>query len=692
MPLLKTYRKITADGDGSLNQQFTVAMSVENGDDLYVYEGDNLSYEGVHYTVLSASIPNGIVGESTVVRWIGNSIDRTTYTFVRATPLLQPSKLETGLDEESVEIGINRLAMQCQEGIFATLESYDATGSRISCLGAPLSDEDAATYLYAQARYSKGGTVPPGITDSDENKLLYSESETTVGWRNPNTIPTPTANDKILRVGRDGVPAWETQPTVTPTQPLVPEYLSVNTDGSTVEWRAIADLPAIANAEDDMCVVCQEGGSVAWEEVADVATRPPLVTAWFSYPHADEVLYWNQTWVFQVWSKEVKSSGFGGGGGISPQVLQELAIGTCTKIDSRRPSNTHGTATTFDIRSSAISQERMLMEQDVGSCETDPDKITRVFLVLYKQSSNNNTNKKTAIVGRLKTAFVENEATWLIASTGVPWVLDGAVQDVDYEMHCMPMEIDGNTNSPPGFYEYDITHLYLDAIRNRSNILRMLLFIKDGGSPTVYNRFYSDDYATTPTARPKIRVESIDDTKRGAQWFQTDMKWRSILDPEEFGTTIAAIIQEETPDAPAGDHPGSSWGDFEPHWNFFQRTGVSHMIPTEDMMGGNRGIIQHNLPTAIYEGTPENEDNEHAHLFIRQYGTDDLSLGELTYNGVLFGERVRLYTARDIFHNAGLGIIPNPSNISGHSMWMFWSPIDVYTELEGEKDGEPCHE
>ena len=667
MPVNNTYRSVSIQGDGSVNQVFLIPLGVDTSDDLTVYEGEDKSYEDIHYTVNTIGIAVGLVSELTRVTWIGATNSQKTYTFVRTTPALQPSEIDTGVSTETVEESLNRVVMQCQEGVFATLEEYSVDGKRIQVLGAPINSTDASTYLYSQARYSESGNIPPGITDSDEGKYLYSESESKVGWKNPNALPTPDTNDEIMRVKRDGSMGWETPPTYTPTLGSLPEYLSVDSDGSSIIWRPIADLPDIAKAEKRWCITCQEGGTVAWEEAEDVFDFPELK------PISGSIIIPARTFILQTWTRD----------SLAFYRSTDIEVDSATYIASSSPTQNFGSRRSIQIRSGAVVQTRALLEVDVSSGPQDPKEVTKVILRLYKTRSSVGSNTKTAVIGRLKQPFVENEATWQEYSDGNAWPGGaGAQNDIDYTMHCMPLPVHGKTNYPDNAsYEYDITYMYLDAIENQENVLRLMLFIKSSTTPDLQNTFSSND-DTTASKRPTIHIEWNDTKERSSQWFGCSLgRNYSQLAQKEIYNLLPVIEDLE-------DTPAINWYDSEPHYGAYLLTSNRHLLGHTEPSGGQRGLVN-----VLYVHTDEptvTTDNTSGFAITR------LGHGPKDQSGIIESiwhesEVVNIHVGKNLFHDPGITYTSPASTYAGTN-YFYWSPLDLYAGATGSRDGNPCHE
>jgi len=658
MPILKTDRKITITGDGS-TQLFNVFMSVEKEEHLVVYEGDEKCFLNEHYTIPSLGFPST---EITTVQWIGRTRSGRDYTFVRVTPKTQPEVVEAGVGGISVERGINRVAIGCQESLVATEEVFDADGARIQNLGTPLNDKEAAHHLYTQSRFSKSGNIAPPIADSDEDKLFYCVDTETVGWKNAFTLPTASTADDIMRVQQDGSMDWENSPTYTPALPATPKYLSVNDDGSTVEWRNLADLPDPTLVLDRHCIACQEGGSVAWEEVRDI---PPLPTSdsWLLAGRPRKFL-------LQTWTKH---------DAVAEE--EELKIANTTYIESNNPTNNYSSSTLLKISVDSSVQKNILMKQDVSSLETNPSKVAKATLCLYKRNANNDSNTRTAIIGRLKQDYLGIQATWNNARDGEPWNSGGgAINDIDYEIHCMPLELKGKSLEGAGkIYEYDITYLYLDAIKNRDNELRIMLYVKELDDPNVWTYYWSDD-ARSASMQPYIKVTS-NPVARTARYFGVDWGKHTVYPtPSSYGEkwrdeTVKYLAQPEDLSKewnPDNDRPTiSDWEVFKERHNEYWS--LHEFVPY--VFGDVYSFVSLSKHTAGAIAP----NNHH------YYNVDHLSLWSSNPN-----KRLRVVPCFSFFAEAetsySVGLLATFTEFSFFS----WSPTDLYSDNIGDLDGTGC--
>lgn len=492
MTISATARKQTFTGDGSSGQVFTVDFAAEKTDHVYVYEGDDLKQLTNDYTITGIGIPTGGGSNSFTVTWVGNTQGGVTYTVVRTSPRTQPGEVNTGFKSGSIEEAVNRLALQSQESIFATLEILDADGNRIRVLGTPIDNADAATLLYSQAVYSTSGFLPPPIQNVDEGKALYSVDTNTVAWRNPLDIPGSPGTDKVLRVQEDGTVDWEDDPTYTPTLPTLPSFLSTDkTDGSSIVWRVIDDLPPTGGVPYQHGITAQQGDRVAWEEVADIP-NPPANNGGAEY-------------ILSIWTSSSITT-----------TVQTIDLSDVTYLKKNVPDTNFGTSIIAVSSNSASNTSNLLIRQDISSLNIDTSQLVKAELSFKKKNGSNSSNSTTMDVARMKTAWTENGATWNDYDGVLPWEGGaGAENDIDTDKHIYPWVVRGKVLDPAGvYYDVEITELVRDAVDNRSGSLDLYAFHRNPTGAVVFSNWHSDD--ATAGNKPFLRVTTA--TSRQAKW------------------------------------------------------------------------------------------------------------------------------------------------------------------------------
>ena len=370
------------------------------------------------------------------------------------------------------------MSYQCQESIFATLEVLDADNMRIQTLAAPIESEDIATYLYAQARYSSQGYLPPPASGIDENKALYSSDQYRLVWKNPFGVPTSPSSNKLLKVEGTGTVAWVAEPTYAPTLPTVPSFLSVNSAGNAIEWRVAADLPPTADVKHNDSVTAQQGGTVAWENVEDL---PPLPS--INNPSSNK-------YILSMWSKDAITS-----------TELSINVGKMTYLQENTATTNYGTAATAKLGNNSSNRLGILLEENLTSHGLISEHITSAKISIRKASGASGSETATAAIARLTQTWTETGATYNTYDGTNAWPGGaGAYGDVDLKNFIYPCVQRGKTLDPSGvYYDYDITNLVKDAIDNRANLLSVYMHYQAVASGTVtWMNYNTDDSGSYP--------------------------------------------------------------------------------------------------------------------------------------------------------------------------------------------------
>ena len=120
----------------------------------------------------------------------------------------------------------------------------------------------------------------------------------------------------------------------------------------------------------------------------------------------------------------------------------------------------------------------IVLEFDVSGI-TDPSTITKAILTLGVESSTGTTTQ-TATLARLNQDFVETEATWEIAETGVSWTGgNGGYSNAETTQPTYDFSVGSGVSAD---ITIDIKDLVIDAITRRSGTLRLIAAI--AGTPT----------------------------------------------------------------------------------------------------------------------------------------------------------------------------------------------------------------
>jgi hypothetical protein len=489
MAIDKTSRKETLTVSAGTNVVFTVPFEIEKTTDLVVYDSASwLAREGVDYTVTNYGLP-GVTANAITVTWIGTTASGT-YTFYRNFPMTQTVKLTEGVLNGAVENAFDRLTFATQNSTLITNNIISAAGNGITLMAEPTAASDAATVKYAQGAYSQGGYICPPVSGTDNNKALYAESTTSFIWKDPFDVPYPSAHLKILQVNGLGEPAWVDPVEYAPPYDTdKPKYLGVTLDlASTPEdsWVTVKQLPTLSKGVVGDTIVYQEGGYVAWQYVRWVPDVPSsLFTKKYLY----------------------NSTGTGVDGAVGSALTGTTAAAKATTIYENDTDKNAGGNSNLFLRSKTDQANVILLEFDVSSLSVDDytdDSIVSCNLKLYIVGVSGSTNK-TVHIRRLKNTFVEGTgsssnrwnddgATWekpaAPGGTDADWNWGGAVgggetnfdqdAELDYELpvSTFVMGSGAGTDTVGSEYTYvNVTPLFLDAIRNRSGILRLALYV-----------------------------------------------------------------------------------------------------------------------------------------------------------------------------------------------------------------------
>jgi len=548
MTLPAAYRKYTESGDGTSGQVFSVPFGIDTDADLFVYEGDDLQTLTTNYSVTGEGIPESIAEpEGFDVTWNGSTVNGTTYTFLRMSKKTQLEIFPTSSDGNKMERVVRRMSYQCQESIFATLEILDTNGSRIQSLAAPIANEDIATHLYTQARFSTTGYLPPPVSGTDEDKILYSEDQQRLVWKDPFDVPTDPVNGELLRVQKDGSVEWEPELTLPPALPTLPSFLSTDASGSAIEWRTIDDLPATLGIDETMSIVAQQGGSAAWENVKNLPPLPSILDAA------------NKNYILTLWSAgNITSSDLE----ITPSKMSFIKQGT--------PTTNFGSNYALRMNDSPVNRQGILMEVDLTSYSLDADEITYASIEMYKFNGKAGSGTATASFARLKQSWTEDGVTYRTYDGTNDWLGgEGAFNDIDTDMHIYPFVINGRDIDPADiYYEYEITELVRDAVKNRQSILNVYMFFKNTGLPNMHGFYRSEDSASN---KPNLKITTTA-TARQEKWLA--VAWgNTTVDPTDVDLDEAWFAE------------GAYWDHEQSHFQSYAKATITHSLGFANLLG-----------------------------------------------------------------------------------------------------------
>ena len=533
MAIDKTSRKetITIARSGT-NEVFAVPFEIENTSDLSVYDASgNLAVEGVHYNTTNYGLPAATANAITVT-WVG-STPSGTYTFYRNSPTTQTVALTDGGKNGVIELAFDRLALAAQNALPASSNIWSAGGDGITVVGEPIDDDDASTVRYAQEVYSKKGYICPPVNNTDNNKALYAQSTSSFIWKDPFDVPYPTANTKILQVNGQGEPTWVDPVEYAPTYPTdEPKYLGV--DSANDAWITVNQLPSLVTGNVGDTLTYQHGGTVAWEYIR-----------WLSEIPTTGRYLWNST-------------GTGTDGAVGSTTTVEMDAGKCTTLWEANTDGNYGGTWDFYLRSNTGGGQRIpLFEFDCSAYSPDTynyDNIESVKIKFYPTGVWGSTNQ-TAYIRRLKNTFVEGTglasnsyaddgATWEKPSApgGTDWNWGGgnfnAEKELDYDLPVCKFQIGtgaGTETVASAYSSIDITPLFIDAIRNRSGILRFCMYVPlSATTATATIRCYANENATNET---ELEIKYANPRKAYWQpWNFSQASNRSLQ--TDFGLTV----------------------------------------------------------------------------------------------------------------------------------------------------------
>ena len=507
MAINQTSRKETLVGNASSNQVFTVPFECENASDISVYDpSGNRMLQDTHYTVTNNTMP-GVSSNTITVTWIGTS-PSGTITFYRNSPRTQTVSLVDGFAGGDLEKAFDRLTLAGQNPPRQGTGNIDAASSRITSLGEPTSSQDASTIRYAQEVYSKKGYISPPVGNTDDDKALYAQSTTSYIWKDPFDIPYPTATAKVLQVNGLGDPVWIDPPEYAPVYPTdEPKYLSVTSEDEA--WRTVKQLPSLAKGNVGDTLVYQEDDKVAWRPIR-----------WLPGTASSRRYLYNST-------------GTGADGAVSGVVTNStIAAAKATTIWENHKDYNQGGSWDCWIKGDLDGHRIPLLEFDCSALSAADYTVDSIIhcRIRFRFTAAATGSTRTFVVKRLKNTFVEGTgetsnsynddgASWNkpTAPGGSPdWNWGSGVFEPDFELdHELPvptLQVGADTETSDYTY-VDITHLFLDAIKNRSGILRLAIYDPSDNSTSLWTRFYANAGHTH-----QVQVEISRSNARKAYW------------------------------------------------------------------------------------------------------------------------------------------------------------------------------
>lgn len=469
MTIDSTIRKSTFTGDGTTGQVFTVLFAIEKQADVVVYDGSYLLQLTDDYTVSGEGLPGTTPNQFTVT--LVGSTNNTVTIYRGASIPTQTKTISTGFQTKDMETGFDKSAIATSNTPLASDgSSIDLTGGRMQETADPTQDKDVANVDYMQREFSKKGKIASPVSGTDDNKALYSKSTTTVIWKEVFDVPSAPGTLRLLTVDWDGVPKWTVFPSFAPVFLNKPVYyLSLDTDGTTLVWRDIDTLPFTTNTTHKDAIFWQPAGNVAFREKRFLPFVPP---------QGEYVL------------------GVSGGGSITTQSVLSTKV---SYLKEAAADSNFSAQTTFFVKDRISARRHGILEWDLSSV-TGVDRDTIISGEMQLSLALGSGTALKAKIARLITTFVEADVTWNENESGTSWDWQaGAFADVDLDMETYTMSIGSG-----GDTTVDITGLVLDAIENRSGILRILIYSDNPQAGTVSSKFDSDLGANPP----KIEIKS----------------------------------------------------------------------------------------------------------------------------------------------------------------------------------------
>ena len=512
MAINVTDRKATFTGN-SRDVAYTVPLECENTSDVEAYAAGGAQYRnGVDYTVTNNTIPG--VSSNTITLTFATAPGAGTITVYRTSDRTQTVDIQSQFTNDLIENALDRITLAAQNTLSVSGNAWDLNGGKISYAGEPTEDTDASTLRYLQETRSKDGYVPPAITTVDAalsgtGKVLYAQSTTSVIWKDAFDVPFPAAASKVLQVSSLGVPAWVSPPDYAPAYPTDdPKYLSVGS--SAKAWRVVSQMPTLSKGTVGDTLQFQYDDKWAWKSIRWLSDVPG-----------------NKKYLHNV-------TGTGTDGAVSSLTTTLYAAAKSTYIQEGNTDANAGGHHRISGNGQTGQAKIPLIEFDLSSLSADDysnDNLVSVQLKLYIVS--HSSSNRDFVVKRVKNTFVQGTGyagggfaddgvTWLkpTAPGGSPdWNWGGGTFDPDKELdHELPVYAfavggasGGTTTS--AFNYIDIKDLFLDALRNRSGVLRIAIYDPNPtGSSKYFNAFTNLGHAND------LKLQVVHATERTAYW------------------------------------------------------------------------------------------------------------------------------------------------------------------------------
>jgi hypothetical protein len=186
----------------------------------------------------------------------------------------------------------------------------------------------------------------------------------------------------------------------------------------------------------------------------------------------------------------------------SPLVVQPGAKDAT--LNHQFPTSNAGTSSPIQIADRSSLQLRGIFEFDISALPAGQNLTSATFgLYYYSYGTNNPSGKSISVFKLTRTDWVEAECTWNIYKTGSNWSTAGG----DYDSDGTPAS--GNTTFPSsyGWMSWNVLAICQDAYSNSLSAELLQRFDNEAAASFSYASFYSREYSTDTTKRPKLTIE-----------------------------------------------------------------------------------------------------------------------------------------------------------------------------------------
>ena len=640
MAIDKTTRKVSVTSNGRSNEALTALLECENTSDIEVYGSNGTKYRnGVDYNVSNNTIP-GVTANSITITWVGNSPSDTLSVY-RTSTRTQTVDLGNAFTNDLLEDAFDKMTLASQNTLSTTNSVLDLDDDKIQVMGDPINDSDASTLGYMQAEYSKGGYICPPITTVDAGltgtgKVLYSQSTTSVIWKDPFDVPYPTANSKVLQLNGLGVPTWVSPPDYAPAYPTTqPMYLGVGS--SAKAWVAMSQMPTLTKGVVGDTLVFQHDSKAAWMPIRWLSDDMP------GGSHSSE---WPSRYLYN-------STGTGVDGAVGSVTTTLIAAAKATSIRENDTDRNQGGTWDCWCKGDIDNNRVPLLEFDCSALSASThtmDTLESCYLKVYFTSASASASR-TFVIRRLKNTFVEGTgasgnsynddgATWEkpTAPGGSPdWNWGGGnfnpLYELDYELPA-PTFLVGSDTVTGQFTYIDIKELFLDAIRNRSGILRLAMYDPAATTSSRSSRFYANggdandikvEVKNAPARRAywqpwnyhliRTPANTLDEPcSQSLHYYKTNPHWAASPQPNQYATSD---IKGGHMESLQGKTVASAFSVMQSNYNqYYYNMGwpTASIKPDGEGVTHVLDITNGSGPSDEYQGTDANQINAQIHL------------------------------------------------------------------------------